>query len=353
LSMTVRGRIVAALISTLVIVVVVVGLLVVGGRAGLGPLATAPGAGDDVNGSYPRDRPPTHCPLSGIRPEGGVPSRPALAVKVENLPSSRPQTGISWADIVYEEPVEVGITRFIAVYQCQEASRIQPVRSARFTDPDILRQLGSPLLGYSGAVPQVVAAIREAGLVDLSEKVVPDAYHRDPEREPPHDLYTSTQELYAAAQSTEGAPLEIFEYSDEAPSGGKAIREIHLRFSVHSDISWRWDGSARAWIRYDTGEPHVLSDGTPIRATNVVVQVIETVLTNIRDVNGARSPRVVAAGTGRAIILRGGKMYSGTWERPSLDDVTKFFDAKGDEIPLAPGNTWVELFPKNLPITSS
>ena len=37
----------------------------------------------------------------------GVPAlRPALAVKVENLPESRPQTGLGAADIVFEEPVE-------------------------------------------------------------------------------------------------------------------------------------------------------------------------------------------------------------------------------------------------------
>src|SRR5205085_6609370 len=116
-------------------------------------------------GAAPSPSLPAACPLSGKKPKGGhVPDRPALAVKVENVPAARPQTGLSWADIVYEEPVEAGITRFIAVYQCQDASRIEPVRSGRLTDPLILVQFGHPVFGYAGAVPAVVKAVRTAGI---------------------------------------------------------------------------------------------------------------------------------------------------------------------------------------------
>ena len=79
------------------------------------------------------------CPLTGLPPrDGHVPQRAALAVKVENLPEARPQWGLDHADIVFEEPVEGGITRFIAVYQCHVAPRIEPVRSGRLVDIAIL-----------------------------------------------------------------------------------------------------------------------------------------------------------------------------------------------------------------------
>ena len=97
------------------------------------------------------------CPLTGLAPrDGHVPQRAALAVKVENLAQARPQWGLDAADIVFEEPVEGGITRFIAVYQCHVTSRIEPVRSARFVDIDILRPLGHILFAYSGAIQPVV-----------------------------------------------------------------------------------------------------------------------------------------------------------------------------------------------------
>jgi Protein of unknown function (DUF3048) N-terminal domain/Protein of unknown function (DUF3048) C-terminal domain len=353
MALTVRGRIMAALGATVVLVALILVVLVVGGSAGLGPLADI-GSGDDNLGQSgpPVGQVPTHCPLTGVRPEEGVPNRPALAVKVENLPSARPQTGLSWADIVYEEPVEVRITRFIAIYQCQDASRIEPVRSARMTDPEILVQYGTPLLGYSGGVRSVVQEIRAAGIVDLSEEVVPQAYQRDPEREAPHDLYSSTQELYAAAGSPLGVPQPVFSYSERAMPGGRPVSEVFIPFSSYSDVSWRWSSAERNWIRYDSGEVHALSDGSQIASKNVIIQVVEEVLTDIVDVRGARSPKVVSTGSGVAYILRGGKMYTGTWEREGLAQITTFRTG-GREVQLAPGNTWIELVPNDISVTST
>ena len=165
----------------------------------------------------PTPAPPPVCPLSGVRSQ--VPQRPALAVKVENLPAARPQTGLSWADIVYEEPVEAGITRFIAIYQCRDASRIEPVRSARFTDIDVLKQFGTPLFGYAGGVPQVIRAVRSAGITDINFTTAraSKAYRRDPNRSAPHNLYTSTNELYAAAKGLfqPEAPKPLFTFTAE------------------------------------------------------------------------------------------------------------------------------------------
>ena len=68
------------------------------------------------------------CPLTGQPVPGGgpVPQRPALAVKVDNYPAARPQSGLDKADVIYEEPVEGGITRYAAVFQCQEATLVGP-----------------------------------------------------------------------------------------------------------------------------------------------------------------------------------------------------------------------------------
>src|SRR5579885_2020678 len=71
------------------------------------------------------------CPLTGQPTASGVPQRPALAVKVDNYPDARPQSGLDKADIVFEEPVEGGITRLVAVFQCSQASLVGPIRSAR------------------------------------------------------------------------------------------------------------------------------------------------------------------------------------------------------------------------------
>jgi hypothetical protein len=347
--------------ATILILVVVVGALAYA-MVYLGSRAPSPAAAGNAAGNASGDGsaatpspPPTLCPLTGLDPSGrSVPIRPALAVKVENLPAARPQTGLSWADIVYEEPVEAWITRFIAVYQCQDAGRIEPVRSARLTDPDILDQFGRPLFGYAGAVPEVVAKVHAAGLIDVNFNMAraSDAYHRDPDRSAPHNLYTSTAGLYASVKGAGGPPQPVFAYSSDVPRGPR-IGTIHLPFSGYSDVYWRYSSSSGRYLRWHGTQPHTLSDGSQVSSRNVVVQVVRVAMTDITDANGARSPEVVATGSGKAYVFRDGRMVVGRWIRPHLSDVTKFVDDNGTVIPLAPGNTWVELLPQGIPVTAS
>jgi hypothetical protein len=179
------------------------------------------------------------------------------------------------------------------------------------------------------------------------------AYHRDPSRSAPHDLYSSTQALYAAARTHGSLPAPIFTYSPRPPAGAVIARTVHLPFSSSSDVYWKWGGAKKGWLRFHGTVPHLLSDGSQVSAKNVVVQVVKTVLTDITDANGTPSPEVIATGTGKAYVFRNGKVVVGTWSRPTLSDVTTFLDATGKRIPLAPGNTWVELLPDTIPVTYS
>jgi hypothetical protein len=348
--MSPRGRTFTVVAAVALVVAVVAAVLWVGGRKGLGPLADNGGG----NPSHPTlSPPPPLCPLTGTKPEGRfVPNRPALAIKVENLPAARPQTGLSWADIIYEEPVEAGITRFIVVYQCEDASRVEPIRSARLTDPDILDQFGKPVFGYAGGVQKVINKVRTAGLIDVNFIRAAAAYHRDTARPAPHNLYTSTKELYAAAHARSGAPQPIFTYSKDAPTSATPVSSFHIPFSSYSDVVWRWSDPKGAWLRSYGAEPATYSNGVQIGTRNVVIQMVKVVMTDITDTNGVHSPEVIATGSGTCYVLRNGKMIKGTWSRSSLSDVTEFKDAQGNVIALDPGKTWVELVPNQIKVAS-
>jgi DUF3048 family protein len=351
-----RGR---AVFGVVIAIALIAGgaaaVLALGGKAGVGPLATGSGPTESPSESTAPPPPPT-CPLSGVL-KAKVPQRPTLAVKIENLPAARPQTGLSWADIVYEEPVEGGITRFIAVYQCNDASRIEPVRSARLTDIDVLKMFGQPLLGYSGGNGHVLRAIAASGVVDLGYQTsrAVSSYHRDPNRLAPHNVYTSTRELYAAGEGLyeDTAPEPIFTFSKKAPKDADKVTEVHVPFSIYSDVFWKWSSSKKAWLRFHGTEPHVSSDGTQFSATNVVVMVVKTELTDQVDKNGVTSPKAITVGKGKAYIFRNGKVIKGTWVHDSAEQPTRFLDADGNEISLAPGQTWVELLPKGKKVTFS
>lgn len=346
MSLTRRGKVAAAAATVAILAVAAVGYFAVfPNRAP----AFVQGAMSRVGLAEPP--PPPSCPLTGQpAPHGRVPDRPALAIKVENLPEARPQAGLDRADVVYEEPVEGGITRFIVVYQCHDAGRVGPVRSGRTTDPKVLVQFGRPVMGYAGGQAPVVRAIDRAGVIDMNYNIAISAYIRDDSRAAPHNLYTSTRALWKAAKAKEGAPAPVFAYDPELAGPSRKARTVHLPFSSYSDVFWKWSRTQAAWLRSHGTVPHLLEDGSQVQAANVVVMQVQVRSGPIVDAAGNHSPEVELTGSGKAYVFRDGRMIVGRWERPTLKVVTTFVTKAGAEIALAPGITWVELLPDTLQV---
>jgi hypothetical protein len=299
------------------------------------------------------------CPLTGLPAPGGVvPPRPALAVKVENLPASRPPYGLGAADVVYEEPVEAGITRFIVIYQCHDAARIEPIRSGRLVDPDLVRQYGShPLFAYAGAIQPVVAKVDASSLVDVGVDRAPvSAYWRDISRYAPHNLSSSTASLYASGADQHARPTPpaaAFHYG-RLPSGAAPAASVHIPYQ-YSDVTWTWQPRLGVWVRSyaDTGLA-TLGDGGQIAATNVVVMsVVMYPSQYVEDINGALENLLVLTGSGPVQVFRSGAVVTGRWVRATLSQNTGFVDAHGRPLPLAPGPTWIELVPTTIGVTAT
>lgn len=292
-------------------------------------------------------------------PAGGhVPQRPALGVKIDNLNVARPQSGLSKADVIYEEPVEGGITRFIAIFQCNDAARIGPVRSGRLIDPQILMQYGPhPLMGYSGAIGAAITAIDSSSLIDVGVNRAPmSAYDRDPNRSVPHNLYTSTRALYAAGARQHApatAPPSPFVFGPEG-QGATPSAGVHIPF-LYSNVTWTWNPKAGVWFRSyaDTGAATV-ADGGPIVANDVIVMhVVMYPSQYIEDATGAHENLLTLTGTGPLQVYRNGTQLSGTWKRSALRDATQYLDSSGHPIALQPGRIWIELVPTTVPTSST
>jgi hypothetical protein len=286
------------------------------------------------------------CPLTGeVVPSGRVPDRPALAVKVENAPEARPQAALNDADVIVEEPVEGGYTRFIAIFHCGNAERVGPIRSVRMTDADYLSQLGPTVFAYSGGAAPVMRDLAKSDLVDVNAGVAANAYERDPSRSAPHDLYSSTKALRKAAGRQDGTREALFRFSEAWDGRARRVTQVHLPYSSVSDVYWQWRRPAQAWFRSHGDVRHLLESDEQVSATNVVIQVVEVTDSWIVDAAGNPSPEVDLRGRGKAYVLRDGKVIVGRWERSSLQDTTTFLTKDGEEITLAPGRTWVQLLP--------
>jgi hypothetical protein len=284
-------------------------------------------------------------------------TRSAVIVKIDNAPDARPQVGLDRADLVIEEKVEGGITRFLVVFQSQEAPIVGPVRSVRSTDPDVVRAIGG-LFAYSGGIGPFIQLLRSTGgVVDVGIDADPGAYQHRRDRPAPHNLYTGTPTLRQATPPGMGPPPAQFSYlPDGASFGGAGVAPVtHLRvaFGGLTVADWQWDLSAKKWQRSTNGTPHVVEGGGQLAFTTVVVQFVPYLRTPFLDPSRTPVDRANVIGSGPAWVLADGMVVKGTWTKPTPTDVTAFADSAGHPIAIPAGTTWVLLAPVDTPAQAS
>ncbi len=282
-------------------------------------------------------------PLTGevLGSAAEITPRPALAVKIDNHPSARRNhRGLGRADIVFEEIVEGGLTRFAAVFHTGDADPVGPIRSGRSQDVDLLTSLRQPLFAWSGGNPSVTRLIAESTLTDLNWQNKVRSYYRG-DGSAPHNLYSSTTTLYGLTPDGHpGAPPQQFDYlrPGEEFVGANALRSVDVQMARVA-VSWSWDPEIGAYRRSQAGDVHQDVLTGPITARNVVLMVVEYRPSQI----DTRSPEAQTIGEGPVYVLSAGRVAIGRWHRPNADEPIAFRTATGTSIGLTPGTTWVEL----------
>lgn len=290
-------------------------------------------------------------PLTGLPLDPAVPARAALAVKIDNAPKARPQAGINEADVVVEEGVEGGVTRFFTLFHSQDAPSVGPVRSARSTDLLFAQQLGRPLFSYSGANKVFAAQVGRAPLVDVGVGRLPGAYRRQPGRPAPYNLFSTTKELYAAAGDNVAPPPPLFSYRPvgEAPpeAGSEPARPLEAvwKLNITTTVVFAWDEASKTFRRSTDGRPHMDAANVQVATENVVFQVVGYRNTGLVDTSGAAVPEAELVGEGEVWVLTGGRLIKGRWSRPTEGQTTAYTYPSGEPIRLTPGRTWIELVP--------
>ena len=295
----------------------------------------------------PPPPPPVYWPLTGIE-SGEVPARPALAVKIENAPESRPQTGLNAADMVWEEVVEGGITRFVAVYHSTLPPEIGPVRSVRPMDPAIAAPLHG-LFAFSGGQRPFVDAVAGVGLQVLSQDAGAAGFYRVNHRYAPHNVYADPAVLLAQADPAhQAAPPGQFVFAEPGSpptaAGGGPTPRVSLKLSALGRPSWTWD-PAGTWVRAERGVPALEAGGAPVRAANVVALMVDVVNTPFVDPAGTPVPETVMVGTGQAYVASAGHTLAVTWTKNAPGEPVSLTTPDGQPVRLARGTTWVELVP--------
>jgi hypothetical protein len=298
-------------------------------------------------------QPPVYCPLTGMPLQPGQSiNRPALAVKIDNYPAARPQSALNQADIVFEEPVEGFITRFVAVYNCNSPTFLGPIRSARYEDIGILDQLSSPVFVHAGGIAPIMSLIKsDTSAFNINILANPQIIIHPAGKVPPDSTYMSSLSAWSMDSNDTTPPSPIFIYSSSIPQSfnPSAVTGIHIDYSYTNDETWQWNATDGVWNLYYSGKELTDPSGNPITANNVVVQNVSVTFGPwIEDSLGGKEVVPNFLSGGPATILRNGQAITGLWSRSSLNQPTKFIGSNGQQIPLSPGRTYIEIVPNQV-----
>lgn len=312
------------------------------------PTATISASVSAARTSPPSPTVPPTWPLTGVGTDA-VAARPALAIKVENSPGARPQVGLEQADIVWEEVVEGGITRFVAVYQSQVPAQVGPVRSVRPMDPGIVAPMHG-ILAYSGGQQPFVDAVAAAGVQSIVQDNGDGGFSRVTGRKAPHNVVGDPAAFWAKADGQRAVPPPAqFAYgrpgAATATASGTPAGRIGVQMSPGSAPVWEWSPGAGAYLRSEGSKPAESAAGGRLQATNVVLLSVEMSNTAFKDPAGAPVPETKIVGAGQGVVASGGRSIAVTWSKAAVDAPVVLTEANGP-VRLEPGTTWIELVPQ-------
>lgn len=274
---------------------------------------------------------------------------PILAVKIDDTKMAHPQIGIEFADIVYIEQVEGGLTRLAALFASQIPKEIGPVRSARISDLELLSQFGKVGFAYSGAQQKLRPEIAAANLFDLgAQRMSSTIYTTDPQRIQPYAMVLRADLFMEYAQE------KGFEFAQSKSAGWNFSDETKLGTAISSaKVSWPansyevfWSTEKEVWELSHGGVPNLSSTGARLTADTFVIQLVSITDSIYKDKVGGVTPFSATVGTGKGFILRDGKYIEGNWSRPTESAGTRWTTNSGDEIPFAHGAIWIALTDK-------
>jgi len=294
-------------------------------------------------------------PLTGLPTARGLATRRPLAVIIDNFfPDARPQAGLSRASVVFEAPVEGGITRLLAIYLEDDAPTVGPIRSAR-TYFVAWAASFHPVFIHAGGSPAALTLLHRVRQVGDLEALAPvPEFRRVKDKPAPHNLFSSTTAMLAVAQRNGIDSRLPFTFSAHQPAAVLSRRghaqTIRVDFSTPSvaspaayAVSYRYLRRRNVYVRAQGGVPFVDSaTNQPVTTNNVVVLFAgDTPIPN----DLLQRVTVQTTGTGRALYFRDGHMVRGFWRKRSISSGLLFLDSRGAKVSLDRGNSWIEAVP--------
>ena len=276
-------------------------------------------------------------PFTGIESKENPEAKTPYMAVIENSKASRPQSGLSFADIVYETSAEGGIPRFIAIYHSNNAKKIGPIRSIRPYFLTISKEYSLPIAHCGGSKEALNEVKEDTAIMSLNEMYNGKYYYRDDERKAPHNLYTSSTKILKAIEDKKynlkaESPLKF----DKETFKNEALKSsTNILVEPNNVYKTSYNFKDGVYTKHMDGEIAVDAlTNKPLTFTNIVIQ--KTDITLQAD-NSHLDIDLVNTGDG--LLFSNGKVMEIKWNKDSEFGDTRLYDLEGNDVSLTPGNT--------------
>ncbi len=278
-----------------------------------------------------------------------------FAIMINNIQDALPQSGIKYADVVYEAQVEGGITRLMAVYgDPTGVEKIGSIRSARHYYIDFARDNDAIYVHYGQS------KFAEARIGNESIKTISvlsgygtRVFYRSTDRVAPHNVYTTDEMLELGVEITKNERNHDKSYQghlkfspvDYAPEDGVDANKVSISFD--SKPYFEYNSEDGLYYRYQYGQKHIDRESEEQLAfKNIIIQSVHE-----KAISDEDHQDLTLNGKGKGYFITHGKAVEITWERKNDKDVTRYYDKDGNEIKLNIGKTFFEYVSTDKTIT--
>lgn len=282
-------------------------------------------------------------------------TRRSIAVMMPTDAITRPLSGISQADIVFEMPViQDGITRLMAVYGCNVPTEIGSIRSARHDYIDLAHSVDAIYVHWGGS-HYALDRLKD-GLTDEIDALVnpSNVFYRKNNIPAPHNGFTNGEKILAIAEKLKFRMENKFkgfqrmdcekESGESAKCKGATDGTLKIGYPGEFRVEYKYDASANSYQRSRGGKKEIdRNNKKQVTAKNVVVMYSQTKQIE-RDYND-----VELDGQGKAEFYINGRKIDGVWKMvsTSVAALLHFYNSSGEDIKFATGNIWVEVMQMN------
>lgn len=302
---------------------------------------------------YEDIHPYTGLPKGEDYPEG----RRGVAVMINNVRQSWPQSGLNSADLVYEVVAESGITRLMAVYRDYAAMpTVGPVRSARDQHIQLMLPLQT-LFAHIGSSTTAQEYLDRYHYTDTRaiDGKYKSFYWVDEERlerlGQEHCVYTNGEyfsqavEEYGLQSQTQQEPPPVFDFvrwdqPARTLTGGDA-QTVEVRFSSYVQTELRYDEESGRYLKWEYGQPQLdaADGGAQYGADNVFILFVSIE----KYPDGVLSKVHFDQRQGAGLYLSGGRYQRVRWIKEDPASPLRIVDNEGREtdVKVNPGTSYI------------